>query len=40
MLIKFIVTYADNNKFDDFFRKQGFESSEIYSFLDSNYIKS
>ena len=40
MLIKFIVTYADNNKFDDFFRKQGFGDSEIYSFLESNYIKS
>jgi hypothetical protein len=40
MLIRFIVTYADNNKFDDFFRKQGFGDSEIHPFLDSNYINS
>jgi hypothetical protein len=38
MQIKFVVTFADNNKFDDFFRKQGFGDAEIHSFLDSRYI--
>jgi hypothetical protein len=38
MLFKYIVTFADNNKFEDFFRKQGFGDSEAHPFLLGRYI--
>ena len=38
MALKFIITYADNNKFEDFFRKQGFGDSEIHPFINESYI--
>ena len=38
MQIKFLVTYAVNNKFDDIFRKQGYADAEIHSFLLSKFI--
>lgn len=38
MKIPFIITYADNNKFEDFFRKQGFGDAEVVPFLEESYI--